>query len=111
MVKKSISKSNSQRCKEYRQRIKTQKAKDDIEKNLDNYIKTLKKVEKTENNGLNVDSLDSGWRNPESNLVDQFQHESKQQYNLFGELEGEINPLDLASHAQNLRNMFGSRAE
>ncbi len=113
MVKKHVSKSNAQRCKEYRQRIKTQKEKDQIEKNLDKRVKSAKKEQKTENkeNKINVDALDADWLEPHSNLREQFQISEEPHYSLFGDLEGTQNPLDKVSHAQNLKALFGNRAE
>ena len=111
MVKKHISKSNAQRCKDYRQRLKAKLEKDIIEKILDNRVKSAKKEQKTEKKINVVDSMDFEGREPKEHLVSQYQHESKTQINLFGELEGEINPLDLVSHQKNLKNIFGNRSE
>jgi hypothetical protein len=120
MIKKHISMSNAERCRQYRKRLKAKnQAKDSIEKALDNRVKSAKKEQKTkeiienkEKKPIDFDSLDAGWLEPQDKLREQYQNESLTQYDFWGRKEGIENPLDSVSHAQNLRNMFGkSHAE
>jgi hypothetical protein len=112
LTKKHISKSNAQRCKEYRQRKKkAQLAKDAIELQLEAHINELKQEEKTEQRGIKISALESNSREPQDKLTEQFQVSEEPHYSLWGELEGTQNPLDKVSHQQNLKNIFGNRAE
>jgi hypothetical protein len=111
-MKKHIGMSNATRCKNYRKRLKAKK--DLIEQQLDEHIaelRTKEKTDKTENKGIKIGSLERNSREPKEGLISQYQNESEQQFNLFGELEGIENPLDKVSHQQNLKNIFGNRAE
>jgi hypothetical protein len=114
MAKKHISKSNAQLCREYRARKKALLVKDEIDKQLDAYIfelKTKEKEDKTKKNPIDFNNWDADWLEPKSNLRKQFQVSEPPHYSLWGELEGTQNPLDKVSHQQNLRNIFGNRAE
>jgi hypothetical protein len=116
MAKTHISKSNGQRCKEYRNRQKAKLEllkKDNIELMLEQHLKEKKqeKIGDNEQKGIKISSLEANSREPKEGLISQYQNESEQQYNLFGELEGIENPLDKVSHQQNLKNIFGNRAE
>jgi hypothetical protein len=111
MTKTKVSMSNAERCRQYRKRLKAKLAKDAIEINQDNFIKELKKEQKTEKKCNVVDSMDFEGREPQRDLVEQFQLSEPEHYDFWGRKESLDNPLDRVSHQQNLKNIFGNRAE
>jgi hypothetical protein len=109
MVKKHTSKSNAQRCKEYRQRQKIKK--DTIEQQLDSHVAELKqpKEEKKFNLVNELLKIDANSLEPCRDLRNQYQPNSNDgHFDLYsGKTEGIENPLDKVSHADNLRKLFG----
>jgi hypothetical protein len=116
MVKKHIGMSNAERCRAYRKRQKLKI--DNIEKQLNDHIKELKnadKEQKTEKKFNVVDSLIKSEKNtlePQRELRKQYQISDKNEYG-FNAWNTTVNdnPLDKVSHQQNLKNIFGNRAE
>jgi hypothetical protein len=112
MVKKHIGMSNAERCRQYRKRLKAkQTAKDEIEKNLEKHLKEANKEQKTEKKFNAVDSMDFEGREPQRDLIDQFEQSEQTHFDFWGRKEGLENPLDKISHQDNLKKIFGNRAE
>jgi hypothetical protein len=112
MTKTKVSMSNAERCCNYRQRKKKiQSAKDEIDKRLDNHIKEANKTQKTEKKCNIVDSMDFEGREPQRDLVEQFQLSEPEHYDFWGRKEGIESPLDKISIQKQLKALYGSRSE
>lgn len=100
-----------QRANRLKKKLKAQEVKDIIEKQIEAQAKKIMTVKRQHKNN----DWDFEGREPQANLVKQYPpQEDEYAHNFWGsnlDTQPVVNPLSKISYAQNLKALFGNRAE